>query len=255
MKKLSLITTSLFAGSLLLGANSALATSDHTNGQITICHYTQSHYVINTPNEDGNAAGHDNHNDDIIPTFTYWVNQGNNQHPNWVLLTYNGKNWNAQGQAIWNNGCVIPTVTPTPTIAPTATPTPTTVPTSTPTPTPTVAVTPTVTPTVTPSVSITPTPTVATVTATPTPTTAPTATPAPTTSTDNHGDGRSDGLSSCPECTQAPKVQNVQGEVLGASTMAATGTFEENLMNLSMIFGMILVMAGYVSYAKEKKFI
>lgn len=80
----------------------------------------------------------------------------------------------------------------------------------------------------------------------------PTLTPAPTNPPSNPGgngggDGRSDGLSSCPECTKAP-----QGQVLGASTMAKAGTFEQNLMNSFAIFGMLLLTAGYKSYAKEK---
>lgn len=46
-----------------------------------------------------------------------------------------------------------------------------------------------------------------------------------------------------------------EGQVLGASTMAGTGTFAENIMNLYMLFGMTLILGGYVSLAKEKKFI
>jgi len=126
------------------------------------------------------------------------------------------------------NSCsqnVTPTPTPT-TVQSTATPTPTNVPCGqdcidvTPTPTPTVEQ-PTATPTNTPS--------------------------NPGGPGDGKSDGRSDGRSSCPECTQAP-----QGQVLGASTMAGTGTFEQNLMNSFAIFGMLLLTAGYKSYAKEK---
>lgn len=77
------------------------------------------------------------------------------------------------------------------------------------------------------------------------PTTAPTNTPS--NGGNGGGDGRSDGLSSCPECTKAP-----QGQVLGASTMAKTGGFEQNLMNLFGIVGTVLASAGVASYRKEK---
>ncbi len=40
--------------------------------------------------------------------------------------------------------------------------------------------------------------------------------------------------------------------VLGASTMAATGTFETNLMNVMLLVGILFFGAGIKSYAKEK---
>lgn len=99
----------------------------------------------------------------------------------------------------------------------------------------------------------------------PTATPGATLTPTPTTQPSNPGgpgdglsDGRSDGRSSCPECTQAPQGQvlsTATGQVLGASTMAGTGEFDKNVMNLYLIFGMLLLLAGYTSYAKEKKLI
>ena len=122
------------------------------------------------------------------------------------------------------------------------------------TPTPTTTVNPTAAPTATPTVvqpTITPT---ATPTAIPTPTNTPNSGGGPG---DGRSDGRSDGLSSCPSCTQAPQTQVLGAStsnqaVLGASTMAGTGTFEQNLMNVYAIFGMLLLAAGYKSYAKEK---
>ena len=94
---------------------------------VTICHSTGSHtnpYVVNSPATSGDVGGHDGHNGpvwfpgitvewgDIIPPFTY---DGG---------SYTGQNWDAEGQAIYNNGCNIPQPTPTPTdIPPTATPT------------------------------------------------------------------------------------------------------------------------------------
>lgn len=148
---------------------------------------------------------------------------------------------------------------------------------SAPTATPTPTMQPTATPTNTPSCTPTPTPVVdcdgdgdyddldearecvpADPTATPTPTTAPTsaptATPTPgstsSNSSDNHGDGLSDGLSSCPSCTQAP--HSTQQAVLGASTMASTGTFEETTMNVFASMGILLMTLSAV-YAKASK--
>lgn len=80
---------------------------DHTNGPVTVCHYTQTHYVVNTPNKSGNVGGHDNHSHDIIPPFSYWQHFGG-QNGFWLFLPYPGKNWTTEGQAVWNNGCEIP---------------------------------------------------------------------------------------------------------------------------------------------------
>jgi hypothetical protein len=144
--------------------------------EITICHGTGSQsnpYVVNSPaiNSSGAfegelAAGHNHHTGpiwfpgitvewgDIIPPYDYAP----------ANFHYNGLNWTAAGQAIYNNGCNIPQATATPTEAPTATPTqaPTATPTEAPTATPTEA--PTATPTEAPTA---------------TPTEAPTATPTP----------------------------------------------------------------------------
>lgn len=140
-----------------------------------------------------------------------------------------------------SQGAVTPT--PTPTNAPTATPTPTNEPTATPTPTGIPTVTPTpgceedCEPTATPTPEAT---------ATPTPTGVPTATPTPGNSgcTDNCGTPNNNGGSS----TSSTPTQ----AVLGASTMAATGTFTENLMNIFMTLGMISLVAGAAKYAKTK---
>lgn len=154
---------------------------------------------------------------------------------------------------------------PTPSVSPTCTPT------LTPTPTPTP--TPTCTPTPTPSTSPTPTPTqtpthyacnsdhICEITEGPgqdscnpenegsdcivTPT--PTVTPEPTTPPAGHGDGLSDGRSSCPSCTQAPS-SGTQA-VLGASTGPAvlglsTTSGEENYLAIfAQLFG-ALTSAG-----------
>jgi len=92
--------------------------------------------------------------------------------------------------------------------------------------------------------TITPVPTV---TVTPTPTVTPTTAPSNPGGSGGSGvsDGRSDGLSSCPSCTQAP-----QGQVLGASVgpqvlgLSYTSGEESVLPQLLQIFG-ALTSAGF----------
>ncbi len=131
----------------------------------------------------------------------------------------------------------------------TSTPTPTTTvtPTGTTTPTPTITATPTVTsiPTLTPTPTVTPT-----VTVTPTDPTTPTPTDVVSSGcTSNcggsgHGDGLSDGKSD-------GKSSSPEQAVLGASTMADTGVFDSNVMNLFLLGGMLSM--GASAYAKAKK--
>lgn len=127
---------------------------------VTICHASSSNsnpYIVQNPSADGDVSGHDGHNGgvypadpwgDIIPPFDFDDD------------SYPGKNWTTEGQAIYNNECSIPNGSPTPTPTPTSTPTPTPTPTPfcdeeeeqceptpTPTPTPTDESTPTPTPT------------------------------------------------------------------------------------------------------------
>jgi hypothetical protein len=177
-------------------------------GKVDICHSTASQsnpYVANQPDKSGDVNGHDGHNGpiwfpgitvewgDIIPPFEYTDQTGTHMYP--------GKNWTAEGQAIWENGCTIPgtnTPTPTPTNTPVNTNTPTNTPTntsvpgtSTPTNTPTNTSVPgTSTPTNTPTNTSVPgtntptnTPTNTSVPGTSTPTNTPTNTSVPGTST------------------------------------------------------------------------
>lgn len=87
------------------------------NDKIKICHASSSHsnpYQKNEPDKNGTVDGHSGHNGpiwysgitqnwgDIIPSFTYWQNGPK---------TYPGKNWNAQGQAIWDADCKAGTLT------------------------------------------------------------------------------------------------------------------------------------------------
>jgi hypothetical protein len=116
--------------------------------KVRICHATSSHsnpYVSEDPAIANNGDLHGGHLDhtgpvypasgwgDIIPPYDYAP----------ISFHYDGLNWTAEGQAIYNNDCNIPEPTPTPTPVP-PTPTPTPVP---PTPTPPPGATPTPTPT------------------------------------------------------------------------------------------------------------
>jgi hypothetical protein len=107
---------------LAIVATPALATGNNNgNDKVTICHATSSEgnpYVQNQPSKSGDVNGHDGHDNDIIPAFGY-----NHEHPgtiHWHGFTphfhsstdheheYAGKNWDEEGQAIWNNDCNIP---------------------------------------------------------------------------------------------------------------------------------------------------
>ena len=78
------------AGSFGAGAKPA---ASKTNDKITICHATgNGKYVSITVRVNG-LNGHDGHSGDIIPPH--------GSDP--------GQNWDAEGQAIWENGCVEPT--------------------------------------------------------------------------------------------------------------------------------------------------
>lgn len=72
--------------------------------KVTICHATGSAsnpWVMMSPDANGTVSGHAgmDHQDgrDIIPPFTYW--EGENE------MTFPGQNWDAAGQAIWENDC------------------------------------------------------------------------------------------------------------------------------------------------------
>jgi hypothetical protein len=82
-------------GTALASQMVARAGQDH----VTFCHATGSRsnpYVMISPSVSGAYHGHDLHHDgDIIPPFEY---QGQ---------TYS-KNWDAEGRAIFENGCAIP---------------------------------------------------------------------------------------------------------------------------------------------------
>jgi hypothetical protein len=104
-----------------------------------------------------------------------------------------------------------------------------------------------------PQSQVTPTPTVTQGTPTPTSTPTPTTDPGGSASIGGQGDGKSDGLSSCPDCTKAHNNNNPSQVVLGASTMAGTGTFETTMMNIMLGFGMLFLGVGSKLYAQSKK--
>jgi uncharacterized repeat protein (TIGR01451 family) len=94
---------------------STASATGHT--PVTLCHATASQsnpYVLITTDDDGvlgsgasGGNGHDGHTGDIIAPFVYTDNKG-------VVRSYPGKNWDAAGQAIFENGCRPPEPPPTP---------------------------------------------------------------------------------------------------------------------------------------------
>lgn len=83
----------------------------------------------------------------------------------------------------------------------------------------------------------------------------PTPTPTPTQSvqgTSTGGDGRSDGLSSCPECTQPPHTQAVLGASTSVLGLSATGGNENVALQLFQFLGVVsLTTTGFVFYRKN----
>lgn len=86
-----------------------------------ICHATAAYnnpYVVNNPAADGDVSGHADHTGpvffpeidetwgDIIPPFYYEGPEG--------VEFYEGLNWNAEGQAIYENDCNLPDAPPEP---------------------------------------------------------------------------------------------------------------------------------------------
>ena len=73
------------------------------NDKIVICHSNgPGSWVQQDPDVEGVLNGHAKHPEDIIPPFNY--NGG----------SFPGLNWDAEGQAIYENGCVLPAPRPEP---------------------------------------------------------------------------------------------------------------------------------------------
>lgn len=218
--------------------------------KVTICHATASNtnpYVTETVDVSSLGDGH-GHNG---------VNSGDIIPPTPGTDFPNGQNWDTNGQAIWNNNCKIPTASPSPSPSPSVTPTatPTVIPSVTPTVTPSVTPTPTIDPCAN-NACVSPT---ATPSATPTVTVTPTATPTPTPSgcTSNCGNSSSGGSNSSNNNSgsnsSSSSPSQPSQEVLAASTMASTGTFETSLMNLMLIGGILFLSAGSFSLFQERR--
>jgi hypothetical protein len=109
VRKLKRIVAGLTASSLLLvGSIATTQAASNSNpgqsGKVTICHSTASQknpFIRVNANKNGNVSGHAGNSHrggrDIIPPFTYKQNGQNKTFP--------GQNWNAQGQATYNNNC------------------------------------------------------------------------------------------------------------------------------------------------------
>ena len=94
-KRVSLIG----AGMLLVAASFSSTVSAAPKEKVTVCHATSSDskpYIQQEPAKDSDVGGHDGHDGDIIPPFEF---EGG---------SYPGKNWTAEGQAIYDNDCVVP---------------------------------------------------------------------------------------------------------------------------------------------------
>ncbi|WP_077488235.1 hypothetical protein [Sinomonas mesophila] len=108
----TLAACALMAGGLVTSPSFAAGDTppDH---RVTICHATGSTtnpFVVITPAKAGVVKGHEGagHQDaeDIIPPF------------DWNGQSFPGQNWDAQGQATFNAGCVVTVVTSPPPTTP-----------------------------------------------------------------------------------------------------------------------------------------
>src|SRR6188768_2123892 len=77
--------------------------NDPSEHKVNICHATgNGKYTSNSEDIDSivKGEGHGGHPEDIIPSFDYEKGNESGHYP--------GRNWDDEGQAIWNNGCVTP---------------------------------------------------------------------------------------------------------------------------------------------------
>jgi hypothetical protein len=281
-KLLTVLIAPLFIGFLFLGQKVyARCSSCDCEHKIKICHANEGvkQYTLNCVDKNSTAGGHDGHAGDIIPVYTYYTWEcpdGYTEHGQscrkrvcvghnhcWyryrskiqVQNTYPGKNWDTEGQAIWNNGCVVPSPSPTPTV----TSSPTSSPTTSPSPTPSPTISPSPTETSSPEPTDSPRPTE---TSSPEPT--------PYDACDNidgvqsslpegmHYDNDGDScltysVPGVPEPTGGEVLgTSTEGSVLGASTMAGTGVVGENMFYTLFAFGSLLTSLGIMKYGKKE---
>jgi len=112
MVKNKIVSIAAGAATVLIAAApvSVLAASNsNAHDKVTICHATGSQsnpFVVITPNANGVVSGHEAHQDsrDIIPPFDY-NDHGTTKH-------FAGQNFDANGQAIFDNGCKVASTTP-----------------------------------------------------------------------------------------------------------------------------------------------
>jgi len=109
--KIVSIATGAAASMLIAAAPVSVLAASNSNAhdKVTICHATGSQsnpFVVITPNANGVVSGHEAHQDqrDIIPPFDY-NDHGATKH-------FAGQNWDASGQAIFDNGCKVASTTP-----------------------------------------------------------------------------------------------------------------------------------------------
>ena len=147
----------LIVGAAIAAPSAALATKPAPDHKVTICHRTNSDtnpYVVITV--DIASAGHLKHGHDTEHEGPIWNPTLKDQHIEWgdiippyqyLDFSYPGQNWDAEGQAIYANGCETPDPGPTPEPEVTPTPEPTATPEPEVTPTPDPEATPTAAPT------------------------------------------------------------------------------------------------------------
>ncbi|MGI9188113.1 MAG: prealbumin-like fold domain-containing protein [Gaiellales bacterium] len=101
------IALALLCAFLLLPGAASASGNEHGSTRTTICHATGAGTWVSITIDDDAIVrqGHDGHANDVIPPFSHDDDQ-----------RYAGKNWDADGQAIWRNDCArITTPSPTPT--------------------------------------------------------------------------------------------------------------------------------------------
>ncbi len=264
MSKRGTATSLIFFLVLSLWARN-FAFAQRVEDKITICHRTDSvtnPYNVLSVDPDaadgntGNDNGRGDHSEHTGPVATSqaMAQALKDAKQEWGDIipphdNYGGLNWTPDGQAIYRNGCSYVTTTTTPTMTPTTTGTPS--PTATPTQTPS--------PTNGPSATPTPTTPEGEPTQTPTPTSAqnptetPTQGPSATPAFSNSGGVISTGGGAMLGAATSTAPKPLRGQVLGVSTLAATGTFAQAAANSALILGLALLSYSGFTYALTQK--
>lgn len=114
-----------FVGTSMLVLSLVNSQSAQAEPSVTLCHATNAAsnpYVSITVDVAGGWDGHDKHTG---PVFDDSMKSGDNWGDIIPPTTYNGVefslNWDAAGQAIWNNGCTPPSTQPSTTVTATTT--------------------------------------------------------------------------------------------------------------------------------------